>query len=292
MTNMNDIQPAIKSCDTGDVTLQYLHYKADGPDLVLLHATGFQPWLWHPIARSLAGNFNIIVPYFCSHRNAEPEDGGLGWDLLADDLYKFCTKLNLKSPFVTGHSMGGTIITLCTALHKVTPSGLILIEPIFLPEISYTTKITVEQHPLASKSINRRNQWVSHDEAHSYLKNRKLFKKWDDEMLELYLKYGMVTGDGGGITLACSPRQEASLFMGGNARNPWPLLHEINCPVLVVEGGLSENKLFIDLKKAASLFPNGSYYVVNDAGHLVPMEQPGIITELIKKFCSGNAISL
>jgi len=263
---MNTNQPLIKTCNIGDTSLEYLHYPSDGPDLLLLHATGFLPWLWHPIAESLGGSFNIIAPYFCDHRNAEPEDGGLGWDLLADDLYKFCSNLELKFPFVAGHSMGGTIITLCAALHKITPAGMILIEPIYLPEITYETKITVEQHPLAAKSIKRRSEWSGHDDALSYLRNRKLFSKWDDRMLELYLKYGMVTGDGGGLTLACSPRKEASLFMGGNAMNPWPLLPQIKCPVLLVEGELSDNKLFIDLKKAASLFPDVVYYEVKNAG--------------------------
>jgi len=288
---MNNTQPLIKSCSIGDTSIEYLHYPSDGPDLLLLHATGFLPWLWHPIARSLAGSYNIVAPYFCDHRSSEPEEGGLGWDQLADDLYKFCGNLKLKSPFIAGHSMGGTVITLCAANHKIMPSGMILIEPIFLPETFYNIKITVEQHPLASKSINRRNEWSSSEEALSYLKNRKLFSKWDDEMLDLYMKYGMVTGDGGGLTLACSPRKEASLFMGGNAENPWPLLSEVTCPVLVVEGGESDNKLYIDLKKAASFFSDGSYYEVKDAGHLIPMEQPAIISGLIKKFFSGESIN-
>lgn len=288
---MTGIQPLIKSCNIGDSVIEYLHYPSDGPDLLLLHATGFLPWLWHPIARSLAVSYNIVAPYFCDHRSAEPEDGGLGWDLLAEDLYKFCSSLMLKSPFVAGHSMGGTVITLCAAQHKIVPAGMILIEPIFLPEMTYNIKITVEQHPLASKSINRRSKWDSGEEALTYLRGRKLFSKWDSEMLDLYMKYGMISGDGGGLTLACSPRKEASLFMGGNAKNPWPLLHEVNCPVLVIEGETSDNKPFIDLKKAASLFPAGSYYEVKDAGHLIPMEQPETITELIKKFCSGESIN-
>lgn len=283
---MTSIQPLIKTCPVGDTSIEYLHYPSEGPDLVLLHATGFLPWLWHPIAKSLAGTFNIIAPYLCSHRDVEPEDGGIGWDILADDLFEFCKALELNSPYVTGHSMGGTVITLCAASHNITPAGMILIEPIFLPEIAYSSSITIEQHPLASKSINRRSSWNGRDEALSYLKNKKLFSRWDSEMLDLYLRYGMTAGENGGLTLACSPRKEASLFMGGNAKNPWPLLHEIKCPVLVVEGEISENKLFIDLKKVASMFHNGSYVEVKDAGHLIPMEQPGTVTDLIKKFCS------
>lgn len=280
--------PEVKSCSIGEFSIEYLHYPSDGPDMIMLHATGFLPWLWHPVARSLSGLFNIIIPHFCNHRYIEPEDGGLGWNIIADDLYKFCSILNLTSPCAIGHSMGATVITLCAGKHKIEPAGIILMEPIFLPEISYCTKITVEQHPLASRSINRRSEWENRDEARLYLKNKKLFSRWDEEVLDLYLEHGMTADDNGRLTLTCSPRREASLFMGGNSMNPWPLLGDFKCPVLVIEGETSENRLYIDLKKAASLIPGGIYHEVKGAGHLIPMEQPQITADIIRDFFLRN----
>jgi len=276
--------PVEKSCNIGDVEIKYLHYQSDGPDLLMLHATGFLPWVWHPVASKLSNKFNIIAPYFCDHRDTEPEDGGISWSILAGDLYGLCRELGLKDPFVAGHSMGGTVITLCAGSHTVTPSAMVLIEPIFLPQQSYNMKITVEQHPLASKSIKRLSSWNSPAEAESYLRSRKLFAKWDSEVLDLYIRYGMKPNNEGGLCLSCSPRKEASLFMGGTAKDPWPLLPEIKCPVLVVEGGESENRAYIDLKYAASLFPKGSYTEVTGAGHLVPMEQPDAVYRILSDF--------
>lgn len=281
---MNKIEPEIKSCRIPDSEIQYLHYPGNGPDLILLHATGFLPWLWHPIAKEFWPDYNIYAPYFCDHRFAEPEDGGLSWVILAEDLYQFCGNLNLTSPLVAGHSMGATVITLCAALHKVTPAKLVLIEPIFLPDPVYQANLTVEQHPLASKSIKRKDSWESEDEARNYLKSKNLFKNWDSEILDLYIKHGMYCSGSEGLTLCCSPRREASLFMGSVIKNPWPLLDQIACPVLVIEGGESENRSYIDLKKAASIFPKGSYAEVKGAGHLVPMEYPAEVTKLMKDF--------
>lgn len=280
---MDKSRPVLKKCDTGKSVIQYLHYPADRPDLVMLHATGFLPWMWHPVAERLEGEFNIIVPYFCDHRSARPEEG-LSWKLLADDLYDMFRSLGVRAPYIAGHSMGATVATLCSALHPVEPSAMVLIEPIYLPQNFYTVKITVEQHPLASKSIKRRNHWESAGEARQYLQGKKLFAKWDRQMMDLYILYGMIPAQSGGLTLACSPEKEASLFMGGNALDPWPLLPGIKCPVLVVEGGDSENRHYIDLKKAASLFPAGKYTIIEQAGHLVPMEQPGSIAALCGDF--------
>ena len=62
------------------------------------------------------------------------------------------------------------------------------------------------------------------------------------------------------------------------------MLPRITCPVWVVEGENSTNRPVIDLKTAAATFQQGRYHLVEDAGHLIPMEKPRIIIELILDF--------
>ncbi len=280
----NDVMPQVLAQYIGDADLPYLLYEGNGPTLILMHATGFLPWLWHPIARELTPSFRIIAPYFCDHRETDPEKGGLSWMTIAEDLAVFCESLNIKDAALVGHSMGATVLTLSVASFGLPARGLILIEPIFLPRDFYTIEPTVDEHPLASKSIRRRDSWQDKDEALDYLRTKPLFRKWDDEMLELYIHYGMHEGDSGGLTLACSPKREASLFMGGMRYDPWPLLPKVKCPALVIEGQESENRAFIDLKTATSLFPNGTYRPIEGAGHLIPMEKPVETTRIIREF--------
>jgi lipase len=281
----NNINPKALSAGIGDAEISYLDYEGSGETIIFLHATGFMPWIWHPIARKFAGKFRVIAPYFCDHRSADPYKGGLDWLQLADDFTKFCNVLNIKKPYLVGHSMGATVITIASVVSGLESSGMVLIEPIFLPDVIYKMDLSVEQHPLASKSIKRRDGWVDSDEAFAYLKSRPLFMRWDDEMLHLYLKHGMKP-DEEGLKLTCSPVKEASLFMGGTHFNPWPILPEVTCPVLVIEGALSENRGFIEYEKATSLFPKGRYLLVEDAGHLIPMEKPVMITKTIQSFFS------
>jgi len=284
MKPATDRAPQVRTEVVDGASLNYLHYEGSGPDVVMLHATGFLPWLWHPIARELAPPCRILAPYFCDHRPADPDNGGLSWQTLAEDLAAFCRQLSLERPFLVGHSMGATVMTIAAAAFGLAPRGLVLIEPIFLPEGVYEMNMGVEDHPLASKSIKRRNGWRDAAEAKEYLCSRGLFQAWDEEMLDLYIRYGLLDDGAGGLQLACSPRREAALFMGGIRLNPWPYLEKVPCPVLVIEGEKSENRSFIDLKKAASLFPRGSYRLVKEAGHLIPMERPGEIRETIRRF--------
>lgn len=280
--------PVIRSQDIGDADLQYLFYDGDGPPIILLHATGFLPWLWHPIARELSGSYKIIAPYFCDHRQTDPTEGGLSWMKLADDLCQLCTRLEIDRPFLVGHSMGATVMVLAEAVHGPKAAGIILIEPIFLPQNFYKLQISVAEHPLAGKSIKRRNFWDNASAAREYLKSKGLFKNWDDEMLDLYIKYGMVPGKTGGLQLACPPQKEASLFMGGMPYDPWPMLPKVSCPVKVLEGQNSANRGVIDLKKAVAVFPNASYQLIVGAGHLIPMEKPKDTIDIISKFVSQN----
>lgn len=276
--------PQIGIQNIGDAELSYHLYEGDGPPLIFLHATGFLPWLWHPLARDLSVDYRIIAPSFCDHRETVPENGGLNWATLAEDTVRLCGTLQLKKPFLVGHSMGATVFIIANALYGLSAAGMVLIEPIILPAAFYLGHMRVDEHPLAIKAIQRTNFWRNRDEAMTYLRSRALFQGWDEEILELYIRHGMIEEEGGGLRLACSPRREAALFMGGRHFDPWPLLSKISCPVLIVEGEKSENRGFIDLDRIQSLIPNCERLVVKDAGHLIPMERPREVTRIIRDF--------
>lgn len=276
--------PQICKQNIGGAELTYLLYEGGGPALIFLHATGFQPWLWHPLARELASAFRIIAPSFCEHRETDPESGGLSWAILAEDTLRLCNDLQIKKPFLVGHSMGATVHLIANALCGLQAAGMILIEPILLPREFYHGRMGVDEHPLAAKAIRRTNFWHDRDEAMTYLRSHFLFQGWDDEILELYLRYGMTERGSGGLQLACSPQREAALFMGGRLFDPWPLLPKVSCPVLLVEGEKSETSGFIDLNRVQSLIPDCKRRLVKDAGHLVPMERPREVTRLIGEF--------
>jgi len=283
MTENNYI-PELTTQNMGDIGLPYLSYDGQGETLILVHATGFVSWLWHPIARELSSSYRVIVPHIVDYRESDPEKGGLNWAIIAKDIYDFCRKSGIETPFLVGHSMGATVLTLAVALHGLKAKAMILIEPILLSRAFYRMGMGVEDHPLAARAIKRTNYWQGPSQALEYLKSRPLFKTWDEEVLTLYVRYGMTDGRDGGLRLVCSPQTEAALFMGGVQFDPWPYLSRVSCPVLVVEGERSENHTFVDLQKALSLLPHACHQVVAGAGHLIPMERPGETARIVRDF--------
>jgi len=282
--------PPLKSYDIGDVQFPYLYYEGEAPSILFAHATGFLPWLWHPIIEDLTPPQEAWAPYFCNYRNCDPEKNGLPWDVIAKDVTHFCNSLNIHESLAVGHSMGATVLTIASALFGLSLQGMILIEPIFLPEEFYAIDIKLKDHPLAAQALKRKNSWKDEKAALEYLRSKALFANWNEQMLHLYIKYGMEKQTEGELRLTCSPRNEAALFMGSKSTNPWPLLKGLTCPVLIVEGERSTNQHYIDLKKAASLLKNGKYISVADAGHLIPMEKPKEIIEIIRNFMADLSV--
>jgi pimeloyl-ACP methyl ester carboxylesterase len=276
--------PELKMQDVGGAELPYLYYEGGPRQILFAHATGFLPWLWHPIIEEFIPQYSAWAPYICNYRSCEPEKGGLSWDVIAKDLSTFCHGQKIEKPILVGHSMGATVLTIAVSAYGLKPRGMILIEPIFLPDEFYKTEISLKDHPLASKSIKRVNHWQSETEAMAYLKSRSFFSDWDDEVLNFYMQYGMEKQQAGDMRLTCTPESEAAMFMGGWSRDPWPLLTKIECPVLVIEGGKSPNIDLVDIKKAVSLLPQGTYGSVAEAGHLIPMQKPAEIAGIIKEF--------
>lgn len=283
---MKDETLKLRLQDVGDAELPYLFFagEADAPQMLFVHATGFLPWLWQPVIEEFAPPNNVWAPFICDYRSCNPEEGGLSWDVIARDLSTFCRSQQISEPLIIGHSMGATVSAIAAAAYGLQPRGLILIEPIFLPDQFYKMKPDIKNHPLASKSIKRTNSWKDENEAWSYLKSKALFASWDERVLRIYHKYGMQEKEVGSLQLTCTPESEAAMFMGGWDINPWPLLAKITCPVLVVEGEVTENKGLVDIQRAVSLFPRGKYQSVAGAGHLIPMQKPKETAEMIKEF--------
>lgn len=284
MDKADGSQPKRCTQNIGDAELPYLLYEAEGPPLILLHATGFQPWLWHPLARELSREYRILAPSFCDHRLTDPKQGGLHWLTLAEDLVRLCERLGIERPFLVGHSMGGTVLTIAHAHFGLPAAGLVLIEPILLPEEYYRLQSTPEEHPWASRALRRMNHWRDRSDVLAYLRSRPLFQDWDAETLELYVDHGIIADGHGGLTLACSPEREASLFMGGVQFDPWPLLEAVSCPVLIIEGEKSVIRPYLDSGRMRSLLKTSDYRQVAGAGHLLPMERPREVTGLIGDF--------
>ncbi|KAG0028519.1 hypothetical protein BGZ82_008405 [Podila clonocystis] len=131
-------------------------------------------------------------------------------------------------------------------------------------------------------ALKRRDHWKNRDEAKRKLTEKKLFASWHPEVMDLYLKYGLVDAsleDGSsGVTLKTPKFQEAATFAAEDsaAYDAFDRLNEINIPVHIIAGENSEVNPtdLVDLKVARC--KHGSVDVLKNAGHLFPMDSPAV----------------
>lgn len=284
MNKADDSQPQICCQNLGETQLPYLLYEGEGPPLIMLHATGFSPWLWHPLAGALARSFRVVAPSLCNHRHRDPRQGGISWALLAEDIVRLCEAQHLEHPYLVGHSMGATIQLLAHGHLGLPAAALVLIEPVVFPEGFYRSPVALETHPFAVRALQRTNHWHDIAEARAYLHSRPLFQGWTEAALDLYLHHDLTEAAGGGLHLACPPEQEAALFLGGTHLDPGPSLARVACPVLLLEGAESELRGMLDFERVCSLLPACEHRRIQGAGHLIPMERPDAVRQEIETF--------
>ena len=72
---------------------------------------------WTPIARALAGRFDVIMPDARGHGQSSAPGDGYRYEDLARDVIGLIAALDLSHPLLVGHSMGDRKSTRLNSSH-------------------------------------------------------------------------------------------------------------------------------------------------------------------------------
>ncbi|KAG0350215.1 hypothetical protein BG005_010254 [Podila minutissima] len=274
------------------------------PPMVITHANGFHKELWEPVLARLDPRWAPPEMFAIDCRNQGDSailnknvlEDTFEWITYAKDVLRTVDALGLKKPLGMGHSFGANAIIMAEILRPGTFSAIIAIDPTMFPS-QVNLKGPHDGHPLAQLTLKRRDHWKSREEARRKLMEKKLFAFWHPEVLDLYLKHGLVDStlkDGSsGVTLKTPKFQEAATFAAEDsaAYDAFDRLNEISIPVHIIAGENSEVNPpdLVDLKVARC--KHGSVDVLKDAGHLFPMDSPAVTAECISTFLERFAHS-
>jgi N-formylmaleamate deformylase len=128
-----------------------LHYRRTGgskPPLVLLHGLTANGACWTPLARVLEDQFDVVMPDARGHGHSSAPLYGYRYEDHAADVIALFQELELRSPAILGHSMGGMTAAVVTQMHRDV-RGVILTDPTFMnPQLQREVRDSdvVEQH--------------------------------------------------------------------------------------------------------------------------------------------------
>lgn len=273
------------------MAIPFYDFGGSGQVIHFSHANGYPPASFQKMISPLLAYYRVLGAH---HRplwpNSHPDEL-TSWDIFADDLIQFLESQELTDGIIgMGHSLGA-VVTMMVALKR--PSlftHIILIDPVFLPP--HILKLSQmfprgakTRNPLVQSTLRRRNQWADRQVAFEQFRAKKLFARWPDETLQDYVNSALIPDGANGFKLAYSREWEAQIYSTPPA-NVWQELPKLTHPTLAVHGAESTTLNQAEWERWQKKQPTATFVDVDGAGHMVPMERPLHLAQIILNYLS------
>jgi len=227
------------------------------------------------------------IAEFCrDHRCLAPDLRGFGassvtvgtvtMDQFADDLAVLLDEMRVTEPIVLcGLSMGGYIAWSFVRRHAARLKGLILCDTRAVPD---SDEAAANRRKLAEDVVRLGPELVANAMLPKLCAGGEAAISSD---LAAELRR---------VILATSPHGIAAASLGMAVRaDARPLLPQITLPTLVIVGELDVISTSAEMRQIATAIPNGSFQSIPNAGHMAPLENPGIVNAAMRQFLDSRA---
>ena len=224
------------------------------------------------------------------------------WPHLVQEVHAFAQPLTQthNGPVVlVGHSLGGMLSLMLAAQYPQLAHAVVMVDApavggwqAKILRISKKLSLTQRFSP-GAVSRKRRNEWGSLEEVYDHFVNKKVFARWDPQVLNDYVNHGthtVQTTDGVKRVLSFDRQIETRIYETV-PHNLERLLkkHPLACPVSLVAARHSR-----EMRLAGGDFTQtitkGRINII-DGTHLVPMEKP-LVTAAAIEAAILNILSL
>ena len=284
-------RPVATRCRTPDgLEIAVYDFGGRGPDLLLVHATGFCAEVFTPLARFLGAGFHCFGLDLRAHGGSDrPPDGNFAWAGFATDVLAAVDHLGLTSPAGFGHSCGGAALLLAELARPGVFRSLYCFEPVVLPIRAGKEPPWFEDNPLTAGARRRRDSFPSAEDAFVNFSSKPPFADLDPEVIRRYVEAGFELipsadgGDGRAIRLRCRREDEAMIYAYGASHGAFARLPEIGCPVSLACGEQTDAFGRSFLEADASQLREATVEVIPGLGHFGPLQQPDTVARSVAR---------
>ena len=210
------------------------------------------------------------------------------WHVLADDLINFLSQNNLKNIIGIGHSMGGVATAIAAAKRPDLFSYIILIDPVlFSNKYNFSKSLTPiwfrkRKFPIVKIALKRKDKWPSKKAAYDSLRSKKIFSLIPEEYFPDFIDGCIKENADGSASLFYPKEWESQIYC--TPPNAWRWIAKLKQPTLAIKAS-GTNLLFTPIwEKWKRIQPGADFHIVKDSTHLVPMERPMEVAELVQRF--------
>jgi pimeloyl-ACP methyl ester carboxylesterase len=135
---------------------------------------------------------------------------------------------------------------------------------------------------LAAGARKRRATFASKDEAFDNYAGKAPFNILEPAALRAYVDFGFAAQPDGTVRLKCDPENEARTYEMSLHHDAFARLPEVQCPVTVVCGELTDAFPEPIITMVAERLPKGTPQVMPGLGHFGPLQDPAAVAASIE----------
>ncbi len=257
-------------CEANGINIHYLRTGGCKPPVVLLHGLAGSGACWTPLARTLEGEYDVVMPDARGHGNSSTPLHGYRYENHASDVIGLIKELGLAAPVLLGHSMGGMTAAVVASQMALAIRGVILADPTFLSPQR-------QREVYESDVVEQHRRLLRFNKGYLLAQARVRHPHRSPEIMERLAEARLQTQIGAFDVLT----------------PPSPEYHElvsaIDVPILLVIG---DNGAVVSLETARelqTLNPRLRVEQIQDAGHGLPYDQPDRFEAVVKSFLRSVA---
>lgn len=266
-----------------------LDWGGEGPPALLHHANGFCAGTLGLVAERLRPHFRVIGMDARGHGDSARPEGpeAYAWARFAEDLLGVAEILvaehgSERMGLGLGHSFGGTALLGAASLRPDLFDRIVLVDPVVPPPLETASDDPERAERLTSMveaARRRRSVWPDRAAAREHFSTRSLFANWLPEALDLYVEHGLRDRSDGQVELKCPGEIEATIFSSSRGLDIFDLARRATTPALFLWAVRGDFPRFV-YEAVVGAMADATIVDV-DAGHLVPMERPELVVEVV-----------
>ena len=280
------------------MTIPSINYGGTGNPLLFLHANGYPPDCYRPLLSRLAKTHHVIgMVQRPLWPESNPEDID-DWRPLTDDLLRYLDAQPSTTLACVGHSMGGIALLRAALREPDRFSSIVLLDPVLFPpnfitkwRISFKLGIGELAHPFIQSAKNRRRQFNDLERLYNGYRRKSVFRYFNDDALRAYIEGIACKTESGGYKLCYSAEWETRIYVTSvwPDMDIWHALPGLSVPALIVRGAETDTFWERTGKLVQRKQPKVRVEALEHSTHLLPLERPGEVANLIQSFLKENA---
>ena len=272
-------------------------YGGTGPELLFLHANGYPPDSYKSLLFRLAEHYHVTAmvqrPLWPGSRSDEIDD----WLFLTDDLLRYLDAHHAAPIACVGHSMGGIALLRAALREPERFTAIALLDPVLFPpyfilfwRFLYKSGLGYHIHPLVSRTKQRRRQFDDLERLYEGYRCKSVFRYFSDEVLRYYVESITCQINGGRYQLCFSVDWEVKIYLAGVWRDMdiWRELPILKVPALIIRGAETDTFWERTGKLVQRKQPEVQMEALERSTHLVALERPDKVSNLIHSFFEEN----